>query len=63
MTLDELQLLERLIKDYIETKDRLMLVTVLNGKEMQEAKFIIEREIKMKVNDPRIFAKDRDESR
>ncbi len=49
MTLDELRLIESLINMYVDD----------DNPKYKEAKFVIEREIKMKVNDPRIFAKDR----
>jgi len=49
MTLDELNLLHDLITIYVphEIKTR------------EAALFVINRDIKLKVNDPRIFAKDR----
>lgn len=45
--------------DYWSIADNMVVDTVLKEPEIRDVNFIIKREIKMKVNDPRIFAKDR----
>ncbi len=61
MTLNELRLLESIVNEHQELFDRikftdLSAVLSTRGEDLKMAKFVIEREIKMK---PRIFAKDR----
>ena len=57
MTLDELRLLEKLVTDYRIT--HIHSAYALSIEEKEKARWIIERDIKMKTVDPRIFAKDR----